>query len=148
MIKKLLAITIIASAGPLTSCANFQSYVHNDAAVTTAIATATSACLRYGIQNAALRTKVANYIDVYAGSLRTLTGNPTLEQLTVLLNQAVPANVRADIPELTTFVYPLIISNYQLFAQYASSAYHWGNDAAVGLETGAAPYISHVPPIQ
>jgi len=140
MKKQIITLALIPAL-LLSSCANV-----NDQAIITAIGGGTSLALQFGVKDSARRTVIANYINVYAGALRTISGSPTAVQLVGLLNQAVPASVRADFPELTTFVYPLIISGYQLaqkqFGTNAAKIYQWANDTAVGLENGSAAYIS------
>jgi hypothetical protein len=105
---------------------------------TNVVAVGTSSALRFAIHDPARRTVIANYIDVYAVALRTVSGDPTDEQLLALINQFVPANIRSEYPELVTLVTPVIIAAYRLAPKYATL-----ENIAAGLELGAAPFISH-----
>ncbi len=140
-------IAYLIAAALLCGCSTFQTFPN--AATNTGITLATSAGLKFGITDATTRTDVANYINVIAGALRAVTGTPTPDQLTALINQYVPANVKTDVPEILAFVTPLIVNEYEaLYSKYGTS----GNAAKIAaglnaiagdLQAGAAPYISH-----
>jgi hypothetical protein len=139
-----LTSVLVATALCAVSCTSFHP---SSQQITTAVSVGTSAGLRYVVKDPAKRTVIANYIDVGAAALRTVTGTPTPDQLNTLINQAIPADIRNQYPELIAFVSPLVISSYQLaFDKYGPNAeklYQALNDIALGLEAGAAPYISH-----
>lgn len=119
----------------------FQRF--SDTQIVTAVSVATAVGLR-PITPPERRTAIANYTDYYASLLYTVTGNPTPAQLTTLLTNAIPANVREQYPELVSFVVPIIVSNYELlYAKYgANRAVQILNDIATGLEAGASVYIT------
>jgi len=140
--KRILLTLTIIPALLLPGC----KYEVSDAQITTGVSIGTTAGLRYAIKDAAKRTVVADYINVCASALRTITGAPTPQQLTELLNKAVPDSIRANYPELIAFVAPLVVSSYQIaYDKYGANAeklYKALNAIAIGLETGAAPYIT------
>lgn len=135
-------ITSLLAVAFLTSCATVPSSVVN-----TGITIGVSTALRLGITDSARRTVVANYIEVAAAALRSITGTPTSDQLTALINSAIPSSVKANYPEVLAFVEPIIVSNYQaLLAKYGTNTtkvYAGLNAFAIDLEAAAAPYISH-----
>jgi hypothetical protein len=135
-------ITLIITAALLCSCASFPTSVVN-----TGITIGVGTALRLGITDAAKRTTVANYIDVVATALRTVTGTPTAAQLTALIQGFIPASVKSNYPEILAFVEPIIIQNYQaLLAKYGTNTaqvYAGLNSFAIDLEAACAPYISH-----
>ena len=146
--KKLTLTLAIVSALFASGCKQLGNV--SDSQISTGVAIGTTAGLRYGIQDAAKRTLVADYINVCASALRSLTGTPppTPADLTALLNKAVPDSIRSQNPELIAFVAPLVVTAYQFaYDKYGSGAdaaklYGVLNSIAVGLETGAAPYIT------
>lgn len=142
-LRKVLITLAIIPTLLLSSCATFSGF--SDASITSAVTVATSAGLRYAVKDAAKRGTIANYIDVAAVALRTVTGSPTPDQLTAVILNALPASVKTNFPEIVAFVVPIIVSNYEIaYAKYGANAaklYAVLNDIAVGLEAGAAPYI-------
>jgi hypothetical protein len=126
-----------ACAAMLCSCAVLQT----DQGIVATVAAATSAGLKYSVHDPARRHVVANYVYVYAGALRTVTGNPTPDQLIDLINSFIPANVRAQYPELA-FAVSIVVAEYQsLYNKYhdnVATLYRYLNDVATGLETGAS----------
>jgi hypothetical protein len=123
-------------------CAQLQSV-----GVTPAVTVATSTGLKF--VDPAKRAVIADYIDVYASALRTITTTepaPTSAELATMINQFVPADVKEQYPELVTFVTPLIVSTYQSaldhYGDNAAKLYKVLNEIALGLEAGAAPYIT------
>jgi hypothetical protein len=121
----------------LCSCAILKT----DEGITATVAAATSAGLKYSINDPERRHVVANYVYVYAGALRTVTGNPTPDQLIDLLNSFIPASIRAKYPELG-FAVSIVVTEYQsLYAKYrdnVATLYRYLNDVAAGLELGAS----------
>ena len=96
------------------------------------------------IDDPAQRTVVANYLDVYSHALRTISGKPTPEELTTVINSFVPKNIQDEYPELMTFAVPLIVSAYkQAYDRWGSEkAVTYLNDIAAGIEAGAAPFVT------
>src|SRR5437762_10292054 len=139
--KKL--ISLVAASVVLASC-NFT--VSNDQ-ITSAVSIGTSAALHYAIKDTAKRTVIANYTQYIATVVRTVSGTPTPDQLTALITQSVPANVRANYPELLSLVAPVVVSAYQLaYDKYGADAQKlWPvlNAIALGLENGTAPVTSN-----
>jgi hypothetical protein len=127
----------------VTAC-NFS--VSNDQ-ITVAVSVGTGATLQYAIKDQAKRTIIANYVQYIATVVRTVTGSPTPSQLTSLIGNAVPSNVKVNYPELLTLVSPLIVSSYQLaYDKYGADAakiYPVLGAIALGLENGSAPYVTH-----
>src|SRR5437016_5300246 len=104
--QKQIASVLVALL--LVSCASIPSSVVN-----TGIVVGVTTALRFAVTNPTKRAAISNYIDVYAGALRSITGSPTPEQLTAQINAFIPASVKASLPELLTFITPLIVSNYE-----------------------------------
>jgi len=121
----------------VTSCTQQQ---FTDSAITAGIAVATTTGLKMAVSDPERRTVIADYLGVYATALRTITGNPSPDQLTTLINQFVPQNIKDQYPELMTFAIPLIVSGYkQAYDRWgAQKAVLYLNDIATGIETGAS----------
>ncbi len=141
--KRLIAVSIAAL---LIGCASFQSYFSSDASIVTTVSLATSIGLKYTIKDSNKRTAIANYIDVYAPAVRTITGSPTADQLTTQVNAFIPESVRHAYPEIAALVVPIVVLQYQnALAKYGTNTkelYRVLGDVAAGLEAGAAPYIT------
>jgi len=138
-----LALAVFTAPFALTtSCTQSQ---FNDSAIIAAVTVATTTGLKMAVQDPARRTVIADYLEVYSVALRSVTGNPTPEQLTTLINQFIPQNVKDQYPELVTFAIPLIVGAYkQAYDKWGSAqAVKYLNDIATGIEDGAAPYITH-----
>jgi hypothetical protein len=135
-------ISIITAGALLASCTQSQI---NDAAITAGVSVATSTGLKLAVPDAGRRTVIADYLDVYSHALRSVTGDPTPDQLTALINQFIPANVKDQYPELVTFAIPLIVSAYkQAYDKWGKEkAVTYLGDIAAGIEAGAAPFITH-----
>jgi hypothetical protein len=139
----LLAVVVFTAPLALTtSCTQSQ---FNDASIIAAVTVATTTGLKMAVQDPARRTVIANYLDVYAVALRSVTGNPTPEQLTELINAFIPQDVKDKYPELVTFGVPLIVQAYkQAYDRWGSSdTVRYLNDIAQGIEAGAAQFVSH-----
>jgi predicted cobalt transporter CbtA len=139
---KYILAPILAFALCLQGCATFNP---TDAQISTATSVATATGLR--LVNLPNRAKIANYVVLYVATpLKSITGDPTPEELTNLLVGAIPSNIKSDYPELVAFVVPIVISNYQLlYNKYANDTAKIKqvlNDIAYGLESGAAPFRS------
>jgi hypothetical protein len=139
MIKTILSIITIGTLLLTASCTTLKSV-----GLTSAVTVGTTTGLRF--VEPGKRTEISNYIDVYAQALRSITGTPTSAELAALINQFVPDNVKEKYPELVTFVTPLIVSSYQSalehYGQDAEKLYKVLSEIALGLEAGAAPYIT------
>ena len=109
-----------------------------DSGITGAVSFGTTEGLQYAIQDTDRRTKIADYICVYAPALRSITGNPTPEELLTQINRFVPASVTDNLPEIKSVVIPLIIS----FTKKFGSTGKVMNDIAAGLEQGATPFAT------
>lgn len=135
-------ISIIIAGAILASCTQQQ---FNDAAIIAGVTVATTTGLKMAVQDPARRTIIADYLDVYSTALRSITGNPTPEQLTTLINQFIPQNVKDQYPELVTFAIPLIVSAYkQAYDKWGKEkAVTYLNDIATGIEDGAACCTTH-----
>jgi hypothetical protein len=96
------------------------------------------------------RTRIANYLYTYAGALRTITGTPTPDQLVAILNGFIPADIKAQYPEIVAFAIPIIVQTYEwAYAKYGQNSVKLAqvlNDIATGIETGASAFIGHSPP--
>ncbi len=140
---KRISITFALSFALLLGCAGPLQ----NAAITTAVTVGATTGLRF--VPASKRTAVANYSDYVATVLRTVTGTPTADQLTALINSSVPSSVKADFPELLQYLTPIIVGEYQrIYSQYASSGNAAAivsalNAVAIGIEAADAPYITH-----
>ena len=111
MKRILLSFTVVAL---LCSCSGTLT----DTVITTAATVGATTGMRF--IPAAKQAEVAKYADYVATILRTLTGPLTAAQLTTAINNAIPASVRADVPELLTFLTPVIVTQYQnLYAKYS-----------------------------
>ena len=133
----LLSVAIFTSPLLITSCTQQQ---FNDAAIIAAVTVATTTGLKMAVKDEARRTVIANYLDVYSTALRSITGDPTPEQLTAIVNQFIPQNVKDQYPELVTFAVPLIVSTYkQAYDKWGKDkSVTYLNDIATGIEDGAA----------
>jgi hypothetical protein len=124
---------------------SFQTIL-KDQPVESGVAVATNVALKYTIKSEAERTKVADYIDVYAHAIRTITGSPTPEELTAELNSWIPAKVRMKHPTITAAGISLIVVNYQKhypsLKGHFSKTIDWLNKTATGLEYGSAAFIT------
>lgn len=113
-----------------------------DAMITASVAAGTSAGLKLAVKDAAKQKVIANYLNTYAGALRTISGNPTDEQLTAQLMAFVPPNIQSEYPELSSFAVPLIVSFYDWakskYGTNTAELYKVLNDVATGIEQGAA----------
>jgi hypothetical protein len=118
----------------------------SDQTIDTGIALGVSTGLRMAIKDEAKRATIANYIDVGAQSLRTVVGTPTPDELATLMTKWIPDNIKAEYPEVISFLVPTVLTVYQ-------SAYEkYGKDSqkvrdllariATDLENGAANYIT------
>ena len=139
--KKILLIPALAL---LVGCKGGNLPV-SDAFITASISAGTSAGLKLAIKDDAKRIVIAKYLNNYAGALRTITGNPTPDQLSAQLMAFIPSDVQQQYPELSSFAVPLIVSFYQWAQQkYGTNTAQYQqvlNDVATGIETGSAPFI-------
>ena len=113
----------------------------NDALITNAVSVAVSTGLSV-IKDANQRHMIANLLQGYAPGLRTITSNPTPAQLSALIDQYTPQNIKDQYPQAVAFATPLVINAVE------SAISHYGtsqaaivkvvNDVALGLENGSA----------
>jgi hypothetical protein len=135
--KKLLIAFAIVPALLLLSCATVSKPT-----IDAGISLAVTEALKYGIRDSAKRTALANLVDYVASFVRTLTGNPTPDQLSAAITGAIPANIRAQFPEILSLVIPLIVNNYGYLNSHFSAGSAVLNEIATDLEAGVAAYIS------
>lgn len=133
-------LIILTTAALLFGC---KSTTVNDDLIINGVSVATSTGLSL-IHDADQRTVVANYLQAYAPGLRTITNNPTPEQLAALIDQYTPANIKEHYPQVVAFATPLIINAVEsAIAKYGSNSatvVKIVNDVATGLESGVAAY--------
>jgi len=142
MTKKLLLIPLLIA---LAGCKGTNLPPVSDAFITASVAAGTSAGLKLAIKDDARRKTIAAYLNNYAGALRTITGNPTPDQLTQQLMAFIPPDVQSQYPELGSFAVPLIVTFYQWAeTKYGSNTAQYQkvlNDVATGIEAGSAPFL-------
>lgn len=94
------------------------------------------------IKNAEQRHMIANLLQGYAPGLRTITNNPTPAQLSALIDQYTPANIKEQYPQVVAFATPLVINAVETaIASYGTNTatvVKVVNDVATGLELGSA----------
>lgn len=133
-------LSIITAALLLFGC---QSGTVNDTLITDGVSVATSTGLSL-IRDQDQRTVIANYLYAYASGLRTITSNPTPDQLAALIDQYTPQSVKDQYPQVVAFATPLIVNAVETAIQkYGSdnaTVIKIVNDVATGLETGVAAY--------
>jgi hypothetical protein len=116
----------------------------SDEQIQLAVQTGTSVTFQYGLQNSPERAMIANYVSAIAGIARSATGKQTPEELGKALNDAVPENIRTQIPQITSIVVPLVVSSYQAardkYAGDYKKLYSRMNAVATGLENAVAQY--------
>ncbi len=137
--KKLLLPILCCSL--LFAC---QSGV-NDALIQSGVSIGVSTGLT-AIHDANTRTVVANLLNGYAPGLRTITSNPTPEQLAALIQQYTPQEIQAQYAQAIAFATPLIVNAVSTaIAAYGhdnATVVQIVNDVAVGLETGSTCCIT------
>ena len=114
--------------------------------VQVALAVSIQTGLPLAVKDKARLTQIANYADVYAHGLRTITGTPTAEELSAQLEKFIPASVVAKYPELKNYILPLIVDEYKrAYAHNKNSVaqtYAYINTIATAVENGVAPYVT------
>jgi hypothetical protein len=105
VIMKFAALII---CGCLISCANYQPLINSG------ISAGVAAGLQIGVKDAATRTMIANYGYVGAKALRSISGNPTPDELAEMIKAWIPADVQAQYAGLLPMILPLIVSAYQM----------------------------------
>lgn len=142
LVSVVLALAVFTAPIAITTSCTQQQF--NDAAITAAVTVATTTGLKLAVKDPERRTVIANYLDVYSKALYSVTGNPTPEQLTDLINSFIPQNVKDEYPELVTFAIPMIVGAYkQAYDRWGSeNAVRYIHDIAAGIEAGAAPFIT------
>lgn len=139
MKKSLVLVVLCAFA--IVGCSKNAPPV-SDALITTAVSVGTSSGLKFAIKDVGKQHVVAQYLNNYAGALRTITGNPTDEQLTKQLMAFIPPDVQVQYPEISTVAIPMIVSFYDYYrSKYGANTqafYQKLNDVATGIEQGSA----------
>lgn len=141
--REALRILILIAVFSLAwSCKPGQAPPVSDALITASVSAATSTGLKLAIKDVNKQHVIANYLNTYAGALRTITGNPTDAQLTAQLMAFVPPDIENQYPEIASFAIPLIVGFYDwAHAKYGNDTaqlYKILNDVATGIETGAS----------
>ena len=112
----------------------------NDQLIINGVSVATSTGLSV-VKDAAQRHIIANLLQGYAPGLRTITNNPTPEQLKVLIDQYTPQNIKDQYPAAVAFATPLVINAVETaLAAYGkdnATVIKIVNDVATGLEIGS-----------
>jgi hypothetical protein len=118
----------------------------SDAQITIAVQVGTSAAFQYAIKDSAKRTAIANYVSYASRIVRAATGKESPDDLGKALTDAIPENVRTQIPEIATMVVPLVVSVYQTakdrYGSDYAKIYAVLNDIATGLDSAVSPYIT------
>src|SRR6267154_6376758 len=129
-------IAVIAICAALLGCGGTTGGV-NDQLIVSGVSVATSTGLSV-IKNSEQRHMIANLLQGYAPGLRTITNNPTPAQLSSLIDQYTPANIKEQYPQVVAFATPLVINAVQTaIAHYGTntaSVVKIVNDVATGLE--------------
>jgi len=132
-------ISVVILCAVMLSCSGSGSL--NDQLIITGTSVAVSTGLSV-IKDASQRHIIANLLQGYAPGLRTITNNPTPEQLAALIDQYTPSDIKAKYPQAVAFATPLIINAVETaIAHYGTSQatiVKVVNDVATGLETGSA----------
>lgn len=113
----------------------------NDALIVNGVSVATSTGLSV-IKDAAQRHTIANLLQGYAPGLRTITNNPTPAQLSALIDQYTPVDIKTQYPAAVAFATPLVINAVETaishYGTNGASVAKIVNDVASGLEIGSA----------
>lgn len=116
----------------------------NDTFITASVSAGTSAGLKLAIKDVTKQKVIAQYLNNYAGALRTITGDPTDDQLTQQLISFIPADIQSEYPELQSFAVPMIVSLYHWAKEkYGANSADFRKvlaDVASGIELGSAPF--------
>ena len=93
------------------------------------------------IHSSEQRHLIANLLQGYAPGLRTITNNPTPNDLAMLIDQYTPENIKAEFPQAVAFATPLVINAVETaIAKYGhdqAAVIKIVNDVATGLENGS-----------
>ena len=140
--KSILAV-LTAVALFTTACTNLSV---TPAQTQVAISFAIQTGLPVAVKDKAKLTQIANYAYVYAHALRTITGTPTPAELSAHLEAFIPVDVRKKYPELSTYLLPLIVEQYQKAYERnknsVAKTYAFLNSIAYGIENGVAKYVT------
>lgn len=135
--KKYIAVIVLCAA--LLGCGTGGGV--NDQLIINGVSIATSTGLSV-VKNAEQRHMIANLLQGYAPGLRTITSNPTPAQLSALIDQYTPADIKEKYPQAVAFATPLVINAVETaIAHYGTntaSIVKIVNDVATGLEIGSA----------
>jgi len=134
--KKLVATAVLCVA--LLGCGGSGV---NDQLIINGVSVATSTGLSV-IKDAAQRHLIADLLQGYAPGLRTITNNPTPAQLSALIDQYTPADIKEKYPQAVAFATPLVINAVETaishYGTNTASVVKIVNDVATGLEIGSA----------
>ena len=94
------------------------------------------------VHDAQQRHMIASLLQGYAPGLRTISSNPTPEQLAALIQQYTPQNIKDQYPQAIAFATPLVIQAVQTaiahYGKNGATVAQIVNDVATGLENGSA----------
>lgn len=144
-LRLVIAAVIICGAVAVAPSGCKNPIPISDTLITTSVSAGTSAGLKLGVKDAAKQKVIAQYLNTYAGALRTITGDPTDDQLTQQLIAFIPPDIQAQYPELQSFAVPMVVSFYH----WAKDKYGANSadlrkvlgDVASGIEIGSAPFL-------
>lgn len=112
----------------------------NDQLIINGVSVATSTGLSV-IHDSNQRHVIASLLQGYAPGLRTITDKPTPAQLSALIDQYTPANIKEQYPQAIAFATPLVINAVETaishYGTNTASIVRIVNDVATGLETGS-----------
>lgn len=133
--KKL--ISVILSGAMLASCATYQ---FTDLQITGAATLAARGAL--AVVPSANKAAVKNYMFYIATTVRTLSGDATPQQLSDLLLNSLPPDVKAQYPELVSVIIPAVVDVYSTFYNQFQTDHtkllKILNDIATGIEAAAS----------
>ena len=134
--KKLIAVGAVCAL--LIGCGGGEV---NDQLIINGTSIAVSTGLAQ-VKNAEQRHMIANLLQGYAPGLRTITSNPTPDQLAQLIDQYTPADIKEKYPEAIAFATPLVVNAVETalstFGKNNANVVKIVNDVATGLELGSA----------
>jgi hypothetical protein len=143
-LRFLICAVIIAGAFAVapTGCKNVPI---SDTVITTSVSAGTAAGLKLTVKDPAKQKVIAQYLNTYAGALRTIVGDPTDEQLTTQLVAFIPPNIQTEYPELQSFAVPMVVSFYhwakEKYGANSTDLQRVLGDVASGIEAGSAPFL-------
>ncbi len=135
----IIAASVIAVCLLLSSCTSGVNDQLIISGVSAAVSTGLTAVKSKNPEQAHM---IAMLLQGYAPGLRTITNNPTPEQLAALIDQYTPADIKEKYPAAVAFATPLVInatiSALAMFGKDNATVIKVVNDVATGLELGSA----------